>query len=127
VGDARRWLGIGLVGALAALVGADLWADARRPDPRFDAAAITVGLADALPGVGPARRQVVAAAIRAGRLGELPPALRLRVQELVRLPESGMPPGSDEIQLVAPRGDLVVPPETSAGAAMDQRPMTNDQ
>lgn len=69
--------------ALAGWIARDLRRDAHPVDPRLNPESVTTSLADAIPGVGPARREAVAAAIRAGRWQDLTPAVEQQVQKLI--------------------------------------------
>ena len=72
--------------ALALLIGLGVWATVapRQPTPvppRVPAGAVETWMADALPGVGPKRRDAATAAIRDGRVEDVPAAARVAVGE----------------------------------------------
>ena len=80
--------------ALVALVALGAWATGmpRQPPPvppRVPANEVQPWMADALPGVGPKRREAAAAAIRSGRIEELPPAARAVAAEVFVIEELG--------------------------------------
>jgi hypothetical protein len=83
----RALLGVGLLAALS-LAGA--WRAPRcTVPPRVPAGQAEPWMADSLPGIGPARRDQAARAIRAGDFAALPPAARAPAAEAF------LPPGPE--------------------------------